>query len=267
MHWCARQGRARRCASASWCGTVTLHGGCRRRTLLSASGLCAKEPHFPKKLLRSRTYAQAARRGLSARQEVPEVEAPVHPAPHQAQQGAQEDRVLPQVAAAQICDGLEGVNAAHLQARTPGGKVVLQLSRTEEGRVKHGDVSSAAGPCEELTTLCFQSTSAAHQLFGLSRKTLGRTPRLAARFPASNLGSKNKGMGKIKLFPTPEYSSKQPSDPVVPLVPCTGIFLGPSKSGKTVTGASSKGSTSLARPSASMTAGFPSRSTSSRTWG
>ena len=38
-----------------------------------------------------------------------------------------------------------------------------------------------------------------------------------------------------KLFPTPEYSSKQPSDPVVPLVPCTGIFLGPSKSGKTVT--------------------------------
>ena len=42
-------------------------------------------------------------------------------------------------------------------------------------------------------------------------------------------------MGKIKLFPVPEYSSKQPSDPVVPLVPCTGIFLGPSKSGKTVT--------------------------------
>ena len=41
-------------------------------------------------------------------------------------------------------------------------------------------------------------------------------------------------MGKIKLFPTTEYSSKQPSDPVAPLVPCTGIFLGPSKSGKTV---------------------------------
>ena len=48
MHWCARQGRARRYASASWCRTVTLHGGCRRRTLLSASGrCCAKEPHFP----------------------------------------------------------------------------------------------------------------------------------------------------------------------------------------------------------------------------
>ena len=41
-------------------------------------------------------------------------------------------------------------------------------------------------------------------------------------------------MGKIKLFPTTEYTSKQASDPVVPLVPCTGIFLGPSKSGKTV---------------------------------
>ena len=53
-------------------------------------------------------------------------------------------------------------------------------------------------------------------------------------FPASNLGSKAKEMGKIKLFPTAEYSSKQPSHPVVCLVPCTGIFLGPSKSGKTV---------------------------------
>ena len=54
-------------------------------------------------------------------------------------------------------------------------------------------------------------------------------------FPASSLASKTKEMGKIKLFPTPEYSSKQPSDPVAPLVPRTGIFLGPSKSGKTVT--------------------------------
>ena len=38
-------------------------------------------------------------------------------------------------------------------------------------------------------------------------------------FPASNLASNAKEMGKIKLFPTTEY-------PVVPLVPCTGIFLG-----------------------------------------
>ena len=49
-----------------------------------------------------------------------------------------------------------------------------------------------------------------------------------------NLRNAKGRMGKIKLFPTPEYTSKQASDPVVPLVPCTGIFLGPSKSGKTV---------------------------------
>ena len=41
-------------------------------------------------------------------------------------------------------------------------------------------------------------------------------------------------MGKIKLFLTKEYTSKQLLDPVVPQAPCTGIFLGPSKSGKTV---------------------------------
>ena len=41
-------------------------------------------------------------------------------------------------------------------------------------------------------------------------------------------------MGKVKLFPTPEFTSKQPRDAIVPRVPCTGIFLGPSKSGKTV---------------------------------
>ena len=33
-------------------------------------------------------------------------------------------------------------------------------------------------------------------------------------------------MGKVKLFPTAEYTSKQPRDPIVPRVPCTGIFLG-----------------------------------------
>ena len=49
-----------------------------------------------------------------------------------------------------------------------------------------------------------------------------------------NLRNAKGRMGKIKLFPTPEYTSKQASDPVVPLVPCAGIFLGPSKSGKTV---------------------------------
>ncbi|CAE7249636.1 unnamed protein product, partial [Symbiodinium sp. CCMP2456] len=41
-------------------------------------------------------------------------------------------------------------------------------------------------------------------------------------------------MGKIKVFPTPEYHVKQSKDPVAPRLPATGIFLGPSKSGKTV---------------------------------
>ena len=45
-------------------------------------------------------------------------------------------------------------------------------------------------------------------------------------FPASNFGSNAKGrMGKIKLFPTTECTSKQASDPVVPLVPCTCLIL------------------------------------------
>ena len=41
-------------------------------------------------------------------------------------------------------------------------------------------------------------------------------------------------MGRIKVFPTPDYQVKQPRDPIVPRVPCTGMLLGPSKSGKTV---------------------------------
>ena len=66
------------------------------------------------------------------------------------------------------------------QARAPGGEVVLQLSRTEE---------------EELTTLCFQSTSAAYQPFGLSLKTLGAQcctalrPRTRRPDCAENTGS------------------------------------------------------------------------------
>ena len=39
-------------------------------------------------------------------------------------------------------------------------------------------------------------------------------------------------MSKIKVFPTPEYSCKQPKDAVVPRLPMTGVLLGPSKSGK-----------------------------------
>ncbi|CAE7237129.1 unnamed protein product [Symbiodinium sp. KB8] len=36
------------------------------------------------------------------------------------------------------------------------------------------------------------------------------------------------------VFPSPPYDTKQPRDPVVPKLPCTGILVGPSKSGKTV---------------------------------
>ena len=59
-------------------------------------------------------------------------------------------------------------------------------------------------------------------------------PQITSAAGFRNLRNAKGRMGKIKLFPTPEYTSKQASDPVVPLVPCTGIFLGPSKSGKTV---------------------------------
>ena len=47
-------------------------------------------------------------------------------------------------------------------------------------------------------------------------------------------GHYGKAMGKIKVFPTPHFEVKQPRDPIVPRVPCTGMLLGPSKSGKTV---------------------------------
>ena len=42
------------------------------------------------------------------------------------------------------------------------------------------------------------------------------------------------GFGWALSRQAPEYRSKQPSDPVVPKLPSTGILLGPSKSGKTV---------------------------------
>ena len=76
-----------------------------------------------------------ARQGLSARPAGGSCSRSACP-----RQGA-EDRVSPQVAAVQVCDGLEGVGATHLQARAPPGKVVFQLSGTEEGRVQHRDVA------------------------------------------------------------------------------------------------------------------------------
>ena len=41
-------------------------------------------------------------------------------------------------------------------------------------------------------------------------------------------------MGKVRLFKTPEYSVKQPPDPVVCKPPANGILCAPSASGKTV---------------------------------
>ena len=102
------------------------------------------------------------------------------------------------------------------------------LPAGDEARAEHvamlkGLLGEAAG--DDLLPICFSCMPA----FSLSR----------SHCPASlrriwQVRQRNKVMGKIKLFPTAEYSSKQPSDPVVPLGPCTGIFLGPSKSGKTV---------------------------------
>ena len=107
---------------------------------------------------------------LSARQEVTEVEAPVYLAPCEAQQGAQEDRVLPQVAAVQVCDGLEGVDAAHLQGRTPNCEVVLQLSRR-----------STCGASHDLLPMYFSCMPAFRFI-----------PVSLPGFPASNLASKAK---------------------------------------------------------------------------
>ena len=103
---------------------------------------------------------------------------------------------MPQVAAAQVCDGLEGVDAAHLQGRTPGCKVVSTpafQSRRRESEAQR--CPPAAGPRVEPTTICFMPA-------------FRFIPVSLPGFPASNLGSKAKEMGKIKLFPTAEYSSK-----------------------------------------------------------
>ena len=115
------------------CPLRTPHAAQRQRALLCEGAPLSREAV-------AQQDEGAGSPALSARQEVTEVEAPVYFAPRQAQQGAQEDRVLPQVAAVQVCDGLKGVDTTHLQGRTPDGEVVFQLSRAEEGRVKHSDV-------------------------------------------------------------------------------------------------------------------------------
>ena len=174
MHWCARQGRARRYASASWCRTVTLHGGCRRRTLLSASGLCcAKEPHFPEKLLRSRTYAQAAH-GLSER---PAGGARSRSAcPRRAPQGAARSAGRPGLASSSSGAGLR--RARRRRRRAPPGPDAGRRGSTPafQNRRRESEARRrppAAGPCEELTTPYFQSTSAAYQPFGFIPENSG----------------------------------------------------------------------------------------------
>ena len=41
-------------------------------------------------------------------------------------------------------------------------------------------------------------------------------------------------MGKVKLFPTPEFQVQQPHNPMVPKLPANGVLVGPSRTGKTV---------------------------------
>ena len=67
-------------SSGSWSVTVTLHGGCRR------------SPTFPRSCCAAGRRAGSPAPGAASQRA--RQKAPVHPAP-QAQQGAQEDRVLP----------------------------------------------------------------------------------------------------------------------------------------------------------------------------
>ena len=101
------------------------------------------------------------------------------------------------------------------------GSIPAFLSRRRESEAQRRP--PAAGPHVGPTTICFPYTSAACRPLDLSRSYCPASLRRIWQ-----VRQRNKVMGKIKLFPTAEYSSKQPSDPVVP---CTGIFLDPSKSG------------------------------------
>ena len=93
----AWRGRARRWASASWCRTVTPlqtpHAAQRQWPLLCEGAPLSREAVAQQDVRAGGPAPGAA--SLSARQEATEVEAPVYLAPCQAQQGAQEDRVLP----------------------------------------------------------------------------------------------------------------------------------------------------------------------------
>ena len=108
----ASEERVLRRRSNSWCGRGRCREGRRR---------CGS-PTFP------RSCCAAAGRPTSSR------------ASQRARQEGSAGRPVPsQIAAAQVCDGLAGVGATHLQARAPPGKVVLQLSGTAQSFVHLGN--------------------------------------------------------------------------------------------------------------------------------
>ena len=174
-------------------------------TLLSASGrCCVKESHFPEKLLHSRTYAQArrqpgARRGLFER-----------PA-----EGAQSRRA---------CSPCAPPGAARSAGR-PGlasSSSGAGLRRTRRRR-RHAPPGPDAG--RRGSTPAFQN------LWFIPRCTALRSQTCR---PASRLRIwQVKQRGKDQALSCAGIQQQTVLGP--PLVPCTGIFLGPSKSGKTVT--------------------------------
>ena len=122
-----------------------------------------------------------ARQAVAARLEAPEVEAPVHLLPRQAQQGAQEDRAPSQIAAAQVRDGLEGVGATHLQARAPpGSHDLLPCTSAACGR------PLVSGKHASQKTV--EAIRAEPYCFGSDIILPTSLPGLAARLPVFELG-------------------------------------------------------------------------------
>ena len=125
--------------------------------------------------------------------------------------------LVPQV---EVCDGLEGVDVAHLQGRTPGCEVVLQLSRAEEGSEAQ-QRPPATGPRVELARICFPCTSPARQPLDLSRSHCPASLRQIWEV-------RQRRWGRSSCFLRLSIAANSPR------TPWCGIFLGPSKSGKTV---------------------------------
>ena len=133
----ARQGRARREASASWRRTVTLQGGCRRpRCSVPAASAVRRSSTFPRSCCAAGCTRRrpGARHGLSER--------PAGGARSRsacAPPGVARSAGRPGLASSSSGAGLRRARRRRRRA-PPGPDVVLQLSRTEEGRVMHGDV-------------------------------------------------------------------------------------------------------------------------------